>query len=60
MECLRVYDHSDGKGAAGKVLTVSAVTRENHKRRVRRLSSAATEVRITSPHREPPSADAIH
>ena len=34
MECLRIYDHADGEGAAGKVLTVSAVTCENHKRRL--------------------------
>ena len=34
MEDLLVHDHPDGKCAAGKALTVGAVTRVNHLRRL--------------------------
>jgi hypothetical protein len=40
MEDLRVPDHPDGKCAAGKALTVGAVTRANH---VRRLGDLVAE-----------------
>src|SRR3954453_15789356 len=42
MECARIYDHADGEGAAGKALTVSAVTRVDHKRRLNDLVAKST------------------